>query len=143
MLNLVYSSTAAKNLTRADLDALLHRARKKNARLGITGLLLYKRGEFMQALEGEEAAVRALYAVIRADPRHRRIVTLVDVPVAQPRFPDWSMGFEDLEGADADPLGAARFVESLPSRIEFPWRGSVALQFLAGFWSKQESGAGA
>jgi hypothetical protein len=137
MLNIVYSSTATQEFSREELAELLARARAKNTQWGITGLLLYKRGVFMQALEGEEAAVRALYATIRADPRHHQIKTLVDIPVAQPRFSDWSMGFENIDDMQLDASGSQIQVD-LPPKLEFPWRGSVAMQFLTAFWGPKE-----
>ncbi len=141
MLNLVYSSTAVRPFSEDDLTGLLHQARAKNVRLGITGLLLYKNGTFMQALEGEESKVRALYATIRADPRHHHIVTLVDLPIAQPRFADWSMGFENLDDIALESLTGNKPRVQLPPTVEFPWRGSVAMQFLASFWGVAASGA--
>ena len=137
MLNIVYSSTATKEFSRRELAGLLAHARAKNTEWGITGLLLYKRGIFMQALEGEEAMVRSMYATIRSDPRHHQIVTLVDIPVAQPRFPDWSMGFEDMNDVELDASGHQSLV-NLPPKLEFPWRGSVAMQFLTAFWGSKE-----
>ena len=41
-------------------------------------MLLYKDGNLMQVLEGEESAVRALYAKITADDRHRGHMILWD-----------------------------------------------------------------
>ena len=38
--------------------------------MGITGLLLFIDGGFLQMLEGEERAVRELYTRIAADRRH-------------------------------------------------------------------------
>ena len=138
MLNLVYSSLAVKPFAREELLDLLQQAREKNARLGITGILLYKKGKFMQALEGEETALRALYSTIRADRRHRQIVTLADLPIAKPRFSEWSMGFENLDEAEPG-LGADRISRlELPPKVEFPWRGSIAMQFLSAFWGARE-----
>jgi hypothetical protein len=54
LFQIVYSSTAAKSLGRAELMDLLNGSVGRNARAGITGLLLYKDGAFMQAIEGEE-----------------------------------------------------------------------------------------
>jgi hypothetical protein len=48
----VYASTALQAFTKPELQALLQEIRPKNAELGITGLLLYKDGNFMQVLEG-------------------------------------------------------------------------------------------
>ncbi|MEP7187723.1 MAG: BLUF domain-containing protein, partial [Roseiflexaceae bacterium] len=62
MYYLSYASVAVTPFTSAALQALLLTSRRNNMQLGITGMLLYKDGEFMQVLEGEQAAVQALYA---------------------------------------------------------------------------------
>ena len=99
MYRLVYVSAAVGSPTRADLLALLAKAREKNHRLGITGLLLYKDGDFIQLLEGERAAVREVFGAIKADPRHSGVIVLLEGEAEGRLFADWSMGFRDL----ADP----------------------------------------
>jgi hypothetical protein len=54
---LVYVSAAVTWFSEAELRALLTGARFRNENADITGMLLYKDGNFMQALEGSEAAV--------------------------------------------------------------------------------------
>ena len=71
--------------------------RKKNARLGITGLLLYKGGNFIQTIEGEESRINDLYDSIGADPRHHGLIRVLSEPLAARKFPDWSMGFRDFD----------------------------------------------
>ena len=100
MFTLVYASTATKRFSSEELLELLRHPREKNVTRDITGLLLYKQGAFMQALEGEEAAVRALYVRICNDPCHHDLITLVATPITQRQFADWSMGFENLNGWD-------------------------------------------
>jgi Sensors of blue-light using FAD len=100
MFFLVYVSSAVKPFLQSELLDLLAKSRENNARLGITGMLLYKDGNFMQALEGEEGAVQALYARIGRDPRHRGLLTLLQGPLEERQFPEWSMGFRDLNAAD-------------------------------------------
>src|ERR687893_1319722 len=73
---LVYVSSAVRLFSAEDLRALLETCRKNNAELGVTGMPLYKDGNFMQVLEGDEEAVRGLYARIVAAPRHRGEITL-------------------------------------------------------------------
>ena len=63
-------------------------------------MLLYKDGNFMQALEGEEGAVRALYERIRVDPRHGGVITLLEDHSEERQFPDWFMGFRDLKAPE-------------------------------------------
>lgn len=61
MLQIVYASSATKAFSKAELVELLTQVRAKNSRLGVTGMLLYKDGNFLQVIEGEEAIIRGLY----------------------------------------------------------------------------------
>ncbi len=99
-LFLVYVSSATLLFPGEDLRALLATSRKNNAELGVTGMLLYKDGNFMQVLEGDEGAVRGLYEKIEADPRHGGEITLQQGFVEGRQFPDWSMGFRDLNSPE-------------------------------------------
>src|SRR5437870_652135 len=96
---LVYASSAVKLCSRPDLLRLLEKAHRNNTRDGITGLLLYKDGNFMQALEGPEETVLRTFARISRDPRHHGVMTLLDGPLTERQFPSWSMGFRNLEDA--------------------------------------------
>jgi hypothetical protein len=95
----VYVSSAIKLFAQSELLGLLEKSRENNAKLGITGMLLYKDGNFMQVLEGEEIAVRVLYTKIGCDPRHRGMITILEGPLEERQFPNWSMGFFDLNSA--------------------------------------------
>lgn len=109
---LVYVSAAVTWFSNAELHALLDSCRAHNAQAGITGMLLYKDGNFMQALEGEELAVRALHARIVGDLRHRGLVVIDSGPAAHRQFADWRMGFADLTAApDGLPPGYSRFLD--------------------------------
>ncbi len=101
MFFLTYASTATRGLSKADLNELLAQCRKNNAELGITGMLLYKGGNFMQVLEGEESTVRSLYAKIGSDPRHKGEILLQQGTLEERQFPGWSMGYRDLESQEA------------------------------------------
>ena len=101
MFSLIYVSSAVRPFSPSELVDLLAGCHKNNATLGITGMLLYKDGNFMQVLEGEEEVVRTLYAKIGRDPRHQGQITLLQGQLAERQFPDWSMGFRDLNAADA------------------------------------------
>lgn len=94
--SLVYSSTASQAFSDADLDALLAEARSFNSSHGITGILLYRSGRFVQFLEGEEQRVRALLDRIAADPRHRDVRVLTDGYTETRAFGAWTMGYETL-----------------------------------------------
>jgi hypothetical protein len=97
MIHLLYVSQAWPRFMVEQLQELLATSRASNVQHGITGMLLQKDGRFMQLLEGEGQAVLELYRRIAADPRHRDVVTLVQEPIAARRFPDWFMGFTNLD----------------------------------------------
>ena len=101
MFFLVYVSSATRPFSGEDLRALLLTCRKNNAEIGVTGMLLYKDGNFMQVLEGDEEAVRGLYEKIAEDPRHGGEMTLQQGFSEGRQFPDWSTGFRDLDLTDA------------------------------------------
>ena len=120
MFYIVYVSVVAENISKDDLLDILAKSRRANADAGITGMLLYKDGNFMQALEGEEAAVRDLYARIRRDPRHLGIVTLVEGERQDRCFGDWSMGFQDLSAPEAREVsGYSEFLNTPLTAEEF------------------------
>jgi Sensors of blue-light using FAD len=100
MFFMAYVSSAAKRFSHVELVELLTQSREKNAKLGITGMLLYKDGNFMQVLEGEEAVVRELLASIWKDERHHGIITIMEEVREEREFPEWSMGFYDLESPE-------------------------------------------
>ncbi len=100
LCQLAYVSSAAHLMSLDELTALLDQSRRKNDRLGITGMLLYKDGSFLQVLEGDPDAVRTLYQHIQRDERHIKVKTLFDEPVRARDFPQWSMGFQNLDGLD-------------------------------------------
>jgi Sensors of blue-light using FAD len=102
MHKLLYVSATQRSLPQSELDAILNVARIKNSALGVTGLLLYADGGFLQVLEGERGALHQLYSVIAKDARHWEARLLLDEECDR-NFSAWSMGFKRLEGEDADP----------------------------------------
>ncbi len=75
MFFLTYVSTATRPFSKTDLSELMTESHENNARLGLTGMLLYKDGNFMQVLEGEEGDVRALYQKISSTVSRRAAST--------------------------------------------------------------------
>lgn len=113
MIHLVYTSKSVDPFSKDDLVKLLAISRQNNEKLGVTGMLLYQDGNFMQALEGDEEKVRALSARIAKDPRHVNFATLTDAHCEEREFPDWSMGFQNLDQLDLRELpGYTTFLDS-------------------------------
>jgi hypothetical protein len=115
MYQIVYASTASQEFTAADLKKLLLRARMRNKAAGVTGMLVFHDGAFLQALEGEKRAVVRIFDSIDKDPRHREIAVLHcgPGPEQQRVFGDWAMGFADLSGAAVLLKGFTRLREPL------------------------------
>ena len=96
MLCIVHISSATKEFSKAELVALLKQSREKNARLAITGILLYEHGSVMQLLEGPQEAVKSLIETIYLDRRHHGIIRMLKKKVSRREFPDWSMDFQNV-----------------------------------------------
>jgi Sensors of blue-light using FAD len=87
-----------------ELGTLFTRARANNKSGGITGALLLLDDWFVQVLEGEEEAVRSLYATIERDPRHDRVVLLDTRSVDRHVFARWAMARASVDGEPDIPL---------------------------------------
>jgi hypothetical protein len=96
LISLVYSSTATAEFGDEELAQLLHVCRANNARLDVTGILLYRDGRFLQVLEGSREAVHSLMMAIARDPRHDDVRILLEDRVGERSFPEWTMAFEAL-----------------------------------------------
>lgn len=96
MYHIIYMSSAVRPFSQAELQKLLERARQSNTAMEVTGMLLYKDGNFLQVLEGEKKVLDQLYKKIQHDPRHRGCMVLFQEPITKREFTDWSMAFRDL-----------------------------------------------
>jgi hypothetical protein len=97
MISLIYVSSATRLFNEEELLNLLQFSRSNNEQIEITGMLLYKGGNFMQVIEGPEEVVTTLYQKILRDPRHAGVMLLSKQPLKERQFPDWSMGFQNLD----------------------------------------------
>ena len=86
----LYHSRVTTLPTLTGLQELLDWSQRHNAAQGITGLLLYSEGRYVQVLEGPEGAVKDLYARIEHDTRHTQVETVSRGPGPR-RFAAWSM----------------------------------------------------
>jgi len=110
MITLVYVSSATKEMSEKDLLQILEKSRGNNSHREITGMLLYKGGNFMQALEGPPEQIAVLMERIERDPRHRNILVLLNKPLGERHFKDWTMGFSNLDKEAVLPHGTNDFL---------------------------------
>ncbi|MGE3569090.1 MAG: BLUF domain-containing protein [Gammaproteobacteria bacterium] len=100
LIHCIYCSAANDELDETTRRELLQRSRARNARLGVTGMLLYVDGAFFQVLEGETEAVDDLFLHIAGDPRHSNVTEIIREPIIARQFPDWSMGYAEPSRAE-------------------------------------------
>jgi hypothetical protein len=100
LFHLGYVSTETGDLGSAGMVELLTEARRINTSRDITGLLLHRERSFYQVLEGAEDVVRQTFDSIEKDQRHTAIDVLFEGEVDEREFPDWQMGFLNLDGVE-------------------------------------------
>jgi hypothetical protein len=96
LVRLLYVSRAINKDDKAAIEAILASARHHNPEHGITGVLCYGGGIFLQAIEGGRAAVNELYAQIIRDARHQEVQLLDYEEITERRFGGWTMGQVNL-----------------------------------------------
>lgn len=101
LVRLMYASRARTALTDADLTAILRSSREHNPAEGLTGVLCYTEGVFIQVLEGGRDAVNARYKRIVEDERHAAVTLLGYEEIDERAFAGWSMGQVNLHRLNA------------------------------------------
>jgi hypothetical protein len=107
MMSILYASKAEPSFNPAHLIDLLLLSRRNNKRLGLSGMLLYRAGVFLQVIEGPAHVLRERMAIIASDPRHREVAVLLEEPIAERMFPAWTMGSGDAAGESVPGLREA------------------------------------
>jgi hypothetical protein len=92
LVRLLYASRLADSEPSSTTDSILEQSRTHNPASGITGILCYGGGIFLQALEGGRTQVSALYGHIQKDLRHKDVVLLHYEEIMERRFGGWTMG---------------------------------------------------
>lgn len=134
---LVYVSAATVKFGKPELLALLNKARDNNQGLGISGLLLFRDGDFLQMLEGERSAVKRLFNVIERDPRHSGTIVLLEEEAESRLFADWSMGFRDLNDPEVKAMpGFSPFMNSSLAAASLTHGSGEAMELLRLFQPK-------
>lgn len=106
----MYLSSAIVLLTDSQLDDILKTALRNNADHGITGILAYSSGSFIQYVEGPRAELDQLERNLNADQRHRGMYVSERGEIAARAFPDWSMAFECKRPEGGFRPGASSFL---------------------------------
>ena len=90
LIHLIYTSVASRALSESDVKQILTASRENNSGWNISGMLLFIDNTFFQILEGDKAEVNALYEKINMDPRHERVMKLIQEPIKNREFSEWT-----------------------------------------------------
>ncbi len=96
LVRLLYASRALDTRPEA-IDGILTQSRQYNPTCGITGILCYGGGIFLQAIEGGRMPVNELYGHIQRDKRHSDVALLLYQEITERRFSGWTMGQVNLQ----------------------------------------------
>lgn len=134
LTGVLYVSSASGPMTTASLAGLLAVSRDCNRAAGVSGLLLYRSGNFMQYLEGPPDAIAQTKARIYRDPRHNGIITIAELTVSKRRFANWAMGFADCDHPSVRAMdGYSRFLDECFRNKPAPGGADYALRMLEHF----------
>ena len=103
LVRLLYASRAVNPDAQA-IEEILSKSREGNPGSGITGILCYGGGIFLQAIEGGRLAVSDLYGHIQKDARHKEVVLLHYEEISERRFGGWTMGQVDTSRVNTNIL---------------------------------------
>jgi hypothetical protein len=126
LVRLLYASRAVDTSASA-IDAILAQSRQSNPLCGITGILCYGGGIFLQAIEGGRMQVSELFGHIQRDARHKDVVLLQFEEIPERRFGGWSMGQVNLTKLNQATL--LKYCEK-PELDPYGMSGKVALALL-------------
>jgi len=114
ILQFAYLSRATEPFEEAELFQLIDHSQKNNKPKGLSGMLVYNSGYFLQLLEGPEDLVQSLMDTIGRDPRHVDIQRVFENHTSQRIFGSWYMAYKNL--STFNPLLRQR-VENLITKL--------------------------
>ncbi|MGZ8137349.1 MAG: phosphate-starvation-inducible PsiE family protein [Methylococcaceae bacterium] len=113
MIQITYISIPTRPISADDLIDILNNSRANNARLGVSGMLLFTGSIFIQLLEGDEKIIEELIETIKKDPRHKDFRVIEKKKISVREYADWTMGFKRVDKNDIrDIPGLNKFFET-------------------------------
>ncbi len=96
LYRLVYTSFRKPHCDQKEIENILNSCKRNNSQNMITGVLLHSNSRFIQYLEGQKDDIRALFDLIKDDPRHTSVSERNFESIKERVFPTWEMGYKDL-----------------------------------------------
>lgn len=79
------------------LKSLYLEAKLNNKINNVTGILIYKKKNFLQVLEGNETVVDDTFNKIQKDFRHKNIFEVINTKIDERIFEDYNFGFTVID----------------------------------------------
>lgn len=138
---LVYTSKATCKIEISDIESIIEKSSKNNAKKGITGALFYNDGYFLQFLEGGMSDIKDRLSVICNDKRHENINVILMSSIKTRMFERWAMGYARFESGElVSDVAFAQNDEKNISFERFDQKNAVKLinSFSSGEWKMSE-----
>lgn len=87
---LIYTSQIADQ-SPTSLSDIIIKSIENNIQKDITGILIWTKKNYVQALEGDKEELDKLYSIIENDSRHKNVTLIYQEPATDRIFKDWSM----------------------------------------------------
>lgn len=91
LYELAYISTAALNITEADVSDIIEQSKLSNSLRDISGVLVFNGINFAQILEGRHSVIEDLFESICNDTRHTGVIRIAASEIEARSFAGWSM----------------------------------------------------
>jgi glycerol-3-phosphate dehydrogenase len=127
--SLTYTSWACPSISDRDIEAILRSARTNNPLEGLSGVLIFNGGAFMQIIEGSEQAVDEMTERLKNDERHSNFFVRDERLIGERAFPDWSMAYLRLK--DDEFIGEDKVQRALGRSMPEPTRNIIKALTLA------------
>ncbi|WP_052336018.1 BLUF domain-containing protein [Rhodopirellula sallentina] len=133
LCRLIYCSEACKPLPMESFLQIRREARDINQRDGITGILAFGEGRFMQILEGDQETVSQTYARIVLDSRHHSCKLIQFTFCPERFFEGWTMRHLTVQ---KEMLEEIEFFEEFQPHL---WSAERCLSFALKYtvWARQ------
>ena len=126
LVRLLYVSRSVAGVP-GGTDSILAASRRNNPPIGITGILCYGDGIYLQAIEGGRDQVNRLFSKISRDPRHEHVELLHYEEIIERRFGGWTMGQVNLDKVNAS---IVLKYSALPELDPYTVSGAISLALL-------------
>lgn len=127
MLQIVYTSTATRQLDSIELAALCDRSENNNRRDEVSGFLLIKSGKYLQVIEGPKEVVEDAFIRIIQDSRHTSVFVLSRRLTTRREFGQWEMAcYRSLSEHDEYVVRIMQLTQSAPYPVQKMFADLVA-----------------